>query len=144
MRRAPVQLAIAVLILASVALPASVPAKSGDGQETEFVTYDIRGIYKGKMKVKVTGGNTHTRQTLQGKTARFDMREATFEVADTNDDGYRDWSDLVSGKPVRIRAEFAKHRPKTNKRPVDAVWSLADVPGGVCAGLPGVSRLCPF
>jgi hypothetical protein len=139
--------AVVLLALASV-LPAVVPtasvAKSGDGRETEFVTYDIRGVYKGGMRVKVTDGNAHTRQTLQGKTARFDMRGASFEVSDTNDDGYRDWSDLVPGRQVRIRGEFSKHRPKTAKRPVDAVWSLADVPGGICAGLPGISRLCPF
>ena len=144
MKRGAAKLVIAVLALGSLALPAGATAKSGDGQETEFVTYDIRGIYKGKMKVRVTGGNTHTRQTLQGKTAKFDMSDATFEVADTNDDGYRDWSDLVSGRPVRIRAEFAKHRPKTSKRPVDAVWSLSRTPGGARAGLPGISRLCPF
>jgi hypothetical protein len=143
MRRAATILFALAAVLPAVAPIASV-AKSGDGQETEFVTYDIRGIYKSGMRVRVTGGNAHARQTLQGRTARFDMRGATFEVSDTNDDGYRDWSDLVPGREVRIRAEFAKRRPKTAKRPVDAVWSLADVPGGICAGLPGISRLCPF
>ncbi len=136
--------AICVALAALVALPAQASAKSGDGDETEFVTYDIRGIYKGNMRVRVTGGNAHARQELQGKTVRLDMTSATIEVLDRNDDGYRDYLDLTVGKGVRVRAEFAKKNPKTVKRPVDAVWSLDGTPGGVCAGLPGVSRLCPF
>lgn len=131
-------------LAACLLLPATAPAKSGDGSETEFVTYDIRGIYKGNMTVRVTDGNPHARQQLKGKIRRFDMRSADVEVLDRNDDGYRDWRDLTVGRGVRIRAEFAKHKPKTTKRPVDAVWSLDSKPGGDCAGLPGVSRLCPF
>ncbi|MEA2348915.1 MAG: hypothetical protein QOG62_2702 [Thermoleophilaceae bacterium] len=133
-------LALAACLLA----PPAALAQSGDGDETEFVTYDIQGIYKGNMRVHVTGGNTHARQELEGKTSRFDMTKAAIEVLDRNDDGYRDWRDLTVGKGVRVRAEFAKKRPKTMKRPVDAVWSLDGKPGGVCAGLPGISRLCPF
>jgi len=142
MRRAVLPLALAALVAGLQ--PALAAARSGDGDETEFVTYDIRGVYKGAMRVKVTGGNAHARQELKGKTVRFDMTEATFEVLDRNDDGYRDWRDLTPGRGVRVRAEFAKHRPKTTRRPVDAVWSSDGSPGGVCAGLPGVSRLCPF
>jgi hypothetical protein len=132
--------ACAAALLLALALPAAAPGKSGDGDETEFVTYDIEGVYKGDRKVRVTGGNAHARKALAGKGVRFNMVGAEFDGRDVNDDGYRDWRDLVKNQRIRIRAEFAKKKPNT-KRPVLEVFAGG---GPDCEGLAGNTRFCPF
>lgn len=135
------RLALLAALVALVAGITPVLAKSGDGEETEFVTYDILGLYKGQQKVRVSGGNTHARKELGKKVVRLRMEDAEVQVSDNNDDGYRDWRDIPEDEPVRVRAEFAKHRPKTNL-PVLEVFASGRQPN--CEGLAGAARFCPF
>lgn len=109
--------------LAVALLPAS--AGIAEDSEIELTVYSFDGIYRGDQKVKITGGSTDVSLSdLKGKTRRFDMTLATFNIADTNDDGYQDFRDIAAGDKLEIKSNLKKRRPGAPPYPATAVRDL--------------------
>lgn len=116
---------VAVAAAAGLILPSGGFGKVGDGKETQPVTYNIEGVYRSSQKVRITGGNKHAiaEAKLNDKVKRFDMERAVIDTDDTNDDGYQDWRDLLSGDRVYIKSEMPKKRPGGEPYPVRAIFN---------------------
>lgn len=108
---------VAALLVATIAI-----GRAGDGKETQPVSFNFEGTYRGDQRVEVTGGNNHVREgKFIGKTVRFDLELAVPDVADVNDDGYEDYRDIQPGDKVEIKTELPKGRPGRQPFPVRAV-----------------------
>ncbi|MEA2346814.1 MAG: hypothetical protein QOG62_601 [Thermoleophilaceae bacterium] len=107
--RTTFSLASAAALLTLVLVPAAVNAADS---EIELTVYGFKGTYKGNQVVKITGGTSDVKLAhLDGKTRAFDLTLAQFDIDDTNDDGYRDWRDIVPGDKLDIKADLKKKKP---------------------------------
>jgi hypothetical protein len=103
--------AIAALAACLVGIGAFTTSWAADS-EIEEVVYGFDGIYKGDQRLKVTKGTKHVQEAkLVKKTVAFDMTVSQIDVDDTNDDGYNDFRDILSGDRVTIKTELPKKRP---------------------------------
>ena len=116
-------------ILALGAAPAALAAKPADpgsqgqghGQAgthgksgTKTVMYVFKGTFDGSSAVEVDRGNNHVRKaSLVGTTVAFDLAAAKVVVADNNNDGNRDLTDVNGGDRVVVKARLPRKDPGT-------------------------------
>lgn len=115
-------IAAALVALAAFGLSSPASGKAGDGKDTQPISFNFDGTYRGNQRIKITGGNNHAREeNFIGRTVRFDMALAIPDVADTNDDGYEDYRDIGVGDKVGVKTELPKNRLGKQPYPIRAL-----------------------
>jgi hypothetical protein len=91
----------------------------GGGGQGPKVAYVFKGTYNEDGSVTVERGNNHVRKAeLVGEAVQFDFSAAKLTVADTNDDGITDVSDVQAEDRVVVMAKLPKGDP--GEQPFDA------------------------
>ena len=110
---------LVALGVAALALPAAAVAKPGNGQHKgkghskhHGVAYVFKGTYNADGSVHVLAGNSRVRKGgYVGHDVQFDFANAKVVVADTNQDGKSDLSDVQAGDKVVVKARLPRRDP---------------------------------
>ena len=104
---------------AALAVPAAALADPGHGHgggpghgHNPTVTYVFKGTFDGTDSVQVARGNSFVRKGgMVGTLVQFDLSNTRLTVADTNNDGVTDATDVLAGDQVVVKARLAKSNP---------------------------------
>jgi hypothetical protein len=130
-------------VLAAVALAAVVVAPAADARKKpRKVNAIFQGTVhtvsasSGRLVMNVTGANVYGSKRVN-KRARFNLRKATLELGDMNQDGAVNLGDVAAGHIVAVTAKVRKKRklPRTIKgQHFTDLSALVVIPTGPPAG----------